>query len=110
MRSSLPYRTTFGDTHTANATSVLQVMLRGVSSKTTKSPGRLENTFGEQLILPRSYEKLNSTSSTQEWMAESEIVLMVVGVLEQYRQPPRGFRLHLPSGHDRSWSYELIEP
>jgi hypothetical protein len=43
-------------------------------------------------------------------MPEGEVVLIVLGVFEQFSQPPRGFTLDMPGGHDRTWSYELVEP
>jgi len=43
-------------------------------------------------------------------MPEGEVVLIVHGILEQFEQPPRGIKLSLPGGHDRSWAYKLIEP
>ncbi len=43
-------------------------------------------------------------------MPEGEVVLIILGVPEQFNQPPRGFTLDLPGGHDRSWFYSLIEP
>jgi hypothetical protein len=42
-------------------------------------------------------------------MPPGEIILIITGVREQHSQPPRGIQLRLPSGHERSWLYWLVD-
>ena len=49
--------------------------------------------------------------SSDVWMPEGEGVLMVVGVSDQYTQPPRGIRLiPFSKSNDSVGAYYLIEP